>query len=116
MKAHLLIATGGRIAEEMIFGKDKITNGAASDIQMVTNLAKKMVWNLIIWDQYLIAISKLFIMKINRNKTLGASSIVDSAETVGKWDITASAISSLQLINSANNWTTDSYISVWGHD
>ena len=43
MKAHLLIATGGRIAEEMIFGKDKITNGAASDIQMVTNLARKMV-------------------------------------------------------------------------
>ena len=27
----------------MIFGKDKITNGAASDIQMVTNLAKRMV-------------------------------------------------------------------------
>ena len=43
MKAHLVIATGGRIAEEMIFGKDKITNGAASDIQMVTNLSKKMV-------------------------------------------------------------------------
>ena len=43
MKAHLLIATGGRIAEDMIFGKDKITNGAASDIQMVTNLAKRMV-------------------------------------------------------------------------
>jgi len=43
MKAHLVIATGGRIAEEIIFGKDKITNGAASDIQMVTNLAKKMI-------------------------------------------------------------------------
>ena len=43
MKAHLVIATGGRIAEEIIFGKDKITNGAASDIQMVTNLAKRMV-------------------------------------------------------------------------
>ena len=41
MKAHLLIATGVRIAEEMIFGKDKITNGAASDIQIVTNIAKK---------------------------------------------------------------------------
>jgi len=39
----LVIATGGRIAEEMIFGKDKITNGAASDIQMVTNLARKMI-------------------------------------------------------------------------
>ena len=43
MKAHLVIATGGRIAEEIIFGKDKITNGAASDIQMVTNLSKKMI-------------------------------------------------------------------------
>ena len=43
MKAHLLIATGGRIAEEIIFGNDKITNGAASDIQMVTNLSKSMV-------------------------------------------------------------------------
>ena len=43
MKAHLLIATGGRIAEEIIFGKEKITNGAASDIQMVTNLTKKMI-------------------------------------------------------------------------
>ena len=43
MKAHLLIATGGRIAEEMIFGIEKITNGAASDIKMVTNLAKSMV-------------------------------------------------------------------------
>ena len=43
MKAHLVIATGGRIAEELIFGKDQITNGAASDIQMVTNLSKKMI-------------------------------------------------------------------------
>ena len=43
MKAHLVIATGGRIAEELIFGKEKITNGAASDIQMVTNLARKMI-------------------------------------------------------------------------
>ncbi|PPR45777.1 MAG: ATP-dependent zinc metalloprotease FtsH [Alphaproteobacteria bacterium MarineAlpha5_Bin8] len=43
MIAHLVIASGGRIAEEMIFGKDKITNGAASDIQMVTNLSKKMI-------------------------------------------------------------------------
>ena len=41
MKAHLVIATGGRIAEEMIFGKDKITNGAASDIQMVNKFSKK---------------------------------------------------------------------------
>tara|TARA_B100001123_G_scaffold450040_1_gene618187 strand:- start:498 stop:2411 length:1914 start_codon:yes stop_codon:yes gene_type:complete len=43
MNANLLVAMGGRIAEEIVFGKDKISNGAASDIQMVTNLAKKMV-------------------------------------------------------------------------
>jgi cell division protease FtsH len=42
-KANLLIAVGGRIAEEIIFGKDKITSGASSDIQMVTNLARAMV-------------------------------------------------------------------------
>ncbi|MBI29541.1 MAG: cell division protein FtsH [Pelagibacteraceae bacterium] len=41
--ANLVIGTGGRIAEEMIFGKDKVTSGASSDIQMVTNLARKMV-------------------------------------------------------------------------
>ena len=43
LKAHLVVAIGGRVAEEMIFGKDKITSGAASDIQAVTNIAKKMV-------------------------------------------------------------------------
>ena len=43
MKAHLVIATGGRVAEEMIFGKEKITSGAAGDIQTVTYWAKKMI-------------------------------------------------------------------------
>tara|TARA_Y100000590_G_scaffold468233_1_gene650193 strand:- start:15276 stop:17192 length:1917 start_codon:yes stop_codon:yes gene_type:complete len=43
MISHLTIGTGGRLAEEIIFGKDKVSNGAASDIQMVTNLSRKMV-------------------------------------------------------------------------
>ena len=43
LKSDLVIAMGGRLAEEITFGKDKITNGAAGDIQMVTNLARKMV-------------------------------------------------------------------------
>merc|ERR1712054_392451 len=34
--ADLRVACGGRIAEEMIFGKDKVTTGASSDIRMVT--------------------------------------------------------------------------------
>ena len=46
-KASLLdditIAMGGRVAEEVIFGKDKITAGALSDIKTATEYAKNMV-------------------------------------------------------------------------
>ncbi|MEM7046165.1 MAG: ATP-dependent zinc metalloprotease FtsH [Pseudomonadota bacterium] len=41
--ADLAVAMGGRIAEEMIFGKEKISSGASSDIKMVTELATRMV-------------------------------------------------------------------------
>ena len=34
---------GGRIAEEIIFGYNKVTSGASSDIDMVTKMAKNMV-------------------------------------------------------------------------
>ena len=34
---------GGRIAEEIIYGKDNITTGAGNDIQQATNLARRMV-------------------------------------------------------------------------
>ncbi|NBW05341.1 MAG: ATP-dependent metallopeptidase FtsH/Yme1/Tma family protein [Alphaproteobacteria bacterium] len=41
--ADLRVACGGRIAEDMIFGEDKITTGASSDIRMVTDMARRMV-------------------------------------------------------------------------
>jgi len=43
LKADLSVAMGGRIAEEMIFGEEKVTTGASSDIQMATDMARRMV-------------------------------------------------------------------------
>ena len=43
MHADIAVAMGGRIAEEIIFGHDKVTSGASSDIEMVTKMAKNMV-------------------------------------------------------------------------
>jgi len=41
--ADLRVACGGRIAEELIFGDDKVTTGASSDIRMATDMARRMV-------------------------------------------------------------------------
>ncbi len=43
MHANLAIAMGGRAAEELIFGHEKVTSGASSDIQYATKLARAMV-------------------------------------------------------------------------
>ena len=43
MEANISKAMGGRVAEEMIFGHNKVTSGASSDISMATKLAKDMV-------------------------------------------------------------------------
>jgi len=41
--SQLAVAMGGRVAEEITFGKDNITSGASSDIQQATKMAKAMV-------------------------------------------------------------------------
>jgi cell division protease FtsH len=43
MYANLAVAMGGRVAEEIILGHDKVTSGASGDIQMATGLARSMV-------------------------------------------------------------------------
>jgi cell division protease FtsH len=43
MVSRLAIMMGGRVAEELKFGKENITSGASSDIQQATKLARSMV-------------------------------------------------------------------------
>ncbi len=43
LKADLCVAMGGRIAEGLIFGEEKVTTGASSDIRMVTDMARRMI-------------------------------------------------------------------------
>jgi cell division protease FtsH len=40
---RLAISFGGRVAEEIVFGPEKITTGAGSDIQQATDIARRMV-------------------------------------------------------------------------
>ena len=45
LESQLVVALGGRLAEEIIFGEDLVTTGASNDIQLVANIAKSMVKN-----------------------------------------------------------------------
>jgi cell division protease FtsH len=48
LEANLVRMYGGRAAEELVFGRDRVTTGAASDIQVATTLARRYVtqWGL----------------------------------------------------------------------
>ncbi|HEV2569304.1 ATP-dependent zinc metalloprotease FtsH [Sphingomonas sp.] len=43
MKARLALCFGGRIAEQLIYGKDELNTGASNDIQQATDMARAMV-------------------------------------------------------------------------
>ncbi|MBP6737597.1 MAG: ATP-dependent zinc metalloprotease FtsH [Rhodobacteraceae bacterium] len=42
-KSKIAMAMGGKVAEELIFGKENVTSGATSDIQQVSRIARAMV-------------------------------------------------------------------------
>ena len=41
--ARMKMAMGGRVAEELVFGPDKVSNGASGDIKAATNIARTMI-------------------------------------------------------------------------
>eukprot|EP00730_Choanoeca_flexa_P012667 TRINITY_DN4503_c0_g1_i2.p1 TRINITY_DN4503_c0_g1~~TRINITY_DN4503_c0_g1_i2.p1 ORF type:complete len:724 (+),score=203.51 TRINITY_DN4503_c0_g1_i2:112-2283(+) len=43
MMARMVVAMGGRAAEEKIFGYDQVTSGASSDVEQATKMARTMV-------------------------------------------------------------------------
>jgi cell division protease FtsH len=48
IEARLVMAYGGRVAEELVFGRERVTTGASSDIQQATAIARRYVaqWGL----------------------------------------------------------------------
>ena len=43
LESLILVALGGRVAEEIIFGADEITTGASNDLEKVSSIARSMI-------------------------------------------------------------------------
>src|SRR5512139_1940705 len=76
MYANLAVSMGGRVAEEVIFGYDKVSSGASSDISYATGLARNMVTRWGMSDalgplQYAEADEEVFLgYSVNRQKNM----------------------------------------------
>lgn len=100
MKSDMAMAMGGRVAEEIIFGYDKVTSGASSDIQYVTNMARSMVKKWGMSDE----VGAVFYGDSEENPFLGYSlgkNTSVSEDTLKKIDEEVK-----KLINEAHNYAT----------
>jgi len=76
MYANLAVSMGGRVAEEVVFGYDKVSSGASSDISYATGLARDMVTRWGMSDalgplQYAEAEEEVFLgYSVNRTKNM----------------------------------------------
>jgi ATP-dependent metalloprotease len=43
MLARILVALGGQVAEELVFGRDEVSSGATDDLRQATEMARYMV-------------------------------------------------------------------------
>ena len=74
--------TGGRAAEELIFGPDNITTGASNDIEQATKLARAMITRYGMTDQF-----DMVALETVQNQYLGGdTSLACSAETAAEID------------------------------
>ena len=72
--------TGGRAAEELILGKDQVTTGASNDIEQATKLARAVITQYGMTDEF-----DMVAMESIQNKYLsGDTSLTCSAETAAK--------------------------------
>jgi len=75
-KAQMDVAMGGRAAEELVFGKDKITGGASSDLESATSISEYMVKKLGMSEKF-----GLRVMETHRDappQSQGTKELVDS--------------------------------------
>ena len=74
--------TGGRAAEELIFGADNITTGASNDIEQATKLARAMITRYGMTDQF-----DMVALETVQNQYLGGdAALTCSAETAAEID------------------------------
>ena len=88
------VAMGGRAAEELIFGKDKITGGASGDLQSASNVSEYMVKKL--------GMSEKVGLRIYNDRENDNQSST-SKEVSGAADMTVKYIALIQMIDAEIN-------------